>query len=111
VLRDQLRAGELVKNSYTLDGGRPLLERFIRHGRHADLTRKKLPGLVSPTLRLIDPTSPTRSTGNFIRADGGGAVYWISRDGVRVLRGEVADTADELQRGFIEAMARAGAEL
>jgi hypothetical protein len=62
VLRDQLRAGELVKNSYTLDGGRPLLERFIRHGRHADLTRKKLPGLVSPTLRLIDPTSPTRST-------------------------------------------------
>jgi hypothetical protein len=33
VLRDQLRAGELVKNSYKLDGGRPLLERFLRQGR------------------------------------------------------------------------------
>jgi hypothetical protein len=53
----------------------------------------------------------SRALGNFIRADGGSAVYWISRDGARVLRGEVADTADELQRGFIEAMARAGAEL
>jgi hypothetical protein len=33
---------------------------------------------------------------SLIRADGGDATYWIS--------------ADELQRGFIEAMARAGAE-
>jgi len=31
-------------------------------------------------------------------------------DGVRVLRGDVIDTADEPQRGFIEAMARPGAE-
>jgi hypothetical protein len=50
----------------------------------------------------------SRVAGNFIRADGGGAVYWVSRDGGRLLRGDVVDSADELQRGFIEAMARAG---
>jgi hypothetical protein len=46
----------------------------------------------------------------FIRADGGDAVYWISDDGARVLRGDAIDSADELQRGFIEAMARAGSQ-
>jgi hypothetical protein len=39
-----------------------------------------------------------------------GPTHWISRDGARVLRGDVIDTADELQRGFIEAMARASSE-
>jgi hypothetical protein len=42
-----------------------------------------------------------------------GAFYWISFDGVRVLRGdgpEGPEYADELQDGFIEAMARAGKE-
>jgi hypothetical protein len=52
----------------------------------------------------------SRAAGNFIRADGAGPTYWISRDGARVLRGDVIDTADELQRGFIEAMARASSE-
>jgi transposase-like protein len=40
VLRDQLRGAEA--------GGQPLLERFLRHGRQVDLTRKKLPDLASP---------------------------------------------------------------
>ena len=52
----------------------------------------------------------SRAAAGFIRADGGDATYWISGDGARVLRGDVVDTADELQRGFIEAMARAGAD-
>ena len=48
VLRDQLRAGQPLQNLHTLASGRPLLERFLRHGRQADLTRGKLPDLVSP---------------------------------------------------------------
>lgn len=36
--------------------------------------------------------------------------YWITFDGVRVLRGGRRDFADELQPGFVDAMARAGAE-
>ena len=51
-----------------------------------------------------------RAAGAFIRADGGSATSWISNDGARVLRGDVADSADELQPGFIDAMARAGSE-
>jgi hypothetical protein len=39
-----------------------------------------------------------------------GAFYWISFDGRRVLRGESPDDPEELQPGFIEAMARAGRE-
>jgi hypothetical protein len=40
--------------------------------------------------------------------DGGGSTYWVSDDGTRVLRGDVAESADELQRGFLDAMVRAG---
>jgi hypothetical protein len=43
----------------------------------------------------------------YIRADGGAQRYWISDDGKRVLRGTIIPTAEELQDGFIEAMARA----
>ena len=39
-----------------------------------------------------------------------GAFYWVSLDGMRVLRGGEPGSADELQDGFIEAMARAGSE-
>jgi hypothetical protein len=39
-----------------------------------------------------------------------GAFYWVSLDGMRVLRGREPGGADELQGGFIEAMARAGSE-
>lgn len=39
-----------------------------------------------------------------------GAFYWISLDGMRVLRGQDPGGADELQDGFVEAMARAGNE-
>ena len=49
-----------------------------------------------------------RVFGNFVRADGVGATYWISHDGTRVLRGDTIGGADELQPGFLEAMARAG---
>lgn len=50
-------------------------------------------------------------TKGYIRADGVGAQrYWISDDGQRVLRGTIIPIADELQGGFIEAMARAGKE-
>ena len=47
---------------------------------------------------------------SFIRAEGAGAIrYWISDDGARLLRGRALADADELQPGFIDAMARAGA--
>jgi hypothetical protein len=50
-------------------------------------------------------------TEGFIRAEGVGATrYWISDDGARLLRGKIVASADELQPGFIEAMARAGRE-
>ena len=50
-------------------------------------------------------------SGGFVRADGiGSAIYWITGDGTRVLRGDTVDNADELQPGFIEAMTRAGSE-
>jgi hypothetical protein len=52
-----------------------------------------------------------RAAAGFVRVDGGEATYWVSNDGARVLRGDMIDSAMELQRGFIEAMARAGAEL
>jgi hypothetical protein len=50
----------------------------------------------------------SRAAAGFIRADGGDATYWISDDGARVLRGDTLDTAEQLQSGFLEAMARAG---
>jgi hypothetical protein len=50
-----------------------------------------------------------RVFGNFVRADGAGATYWVSNDGMRVLRGDTIGGADEMQPGFLEAMARAGA--
>jgi hypothetical protein len=53
----------------------------------------------------------SRAAAGFIRADGVGATYWITGDGARLLRGDAVEIADELQRGFIEAMVRAGAEL
>jgi hypothetical protein len=47
--------------------------------------------------------------GEFVRADGiGTAIYWVTSDGTRVLRGDVPHSADELQAGFIEKMLRAG---
>lgn len=47
---------------------------------------------------------------SFIRAEGIGAVrYWISADGERLLRGRRLADAEDLQTGFIDAMARAGA--
>ena len=47
---------------------------------------------------------------SFIRAEGIGAVrYWISADGDRLLRGHQLTDAEDLQAGFIDAMARAGA--
>jgi hypothetical protein len=52
----------------------------------------------------------SRAAGNFIRADGGDATYWVSIDGTHLLRGDAVEIADELQRGFIDAMARAGSE-
>jgi hypothetical protein len=51
-----------------------------------------------------------RVFGNFVRADGVGATYWVSNDGTHVLRGDTISGADELQRGFLEAMVRAGSE-
>jgi hypothetical protein len=36
--------------------------------------------------------------------------YWISVDGDRLFRGERRESAIELQRGFIDAMMRAGEE-
>lgn len=48
---------------------------------------------------------------SFIRADGvGTARYWISDDGSRILRGRTLSGAAELQRGFVNAMARAGVD-
>lgn len=47
---------------------------------------------------------------SFICAEGIGVVrYWISADGDRLLRGRRLTDAEELQVGFIDAMARAGA--
>ncbi len=35
-------------------------------------------------------------------------IWHLAADGTRLLRGDTLDTADDLQRGFIEAMLRAG---
>jgi hypothetical protein len=51
-----------------------------------------------------------RVAAGFVRANGGGAIYWISADGTRVLRGDAVDSADELQPGFLQAMVRAGSD-
>jgi hypothetical protein len=51
-----------------------------------------------------------RVFGNFLRADGVGATYWVSNDGTRVLRGDTIGGADELQPGFLEAMALVSSE-
>lgn len=51
----------------------------------------------------------SRESGKFIRVDGvKGACYWVAFDGCRVLRGRTVMAADELQAGFVDAMARAG---
>jgi hypothetical protein len=64
-------------------------------------------GLVR-TKRVSD-SEEVETTNRFIRLPAiPGAFYWVSFDGTRVLRGERPDHADELQQGFIEAMARAG---
>lgn len=60
VLRDQLRAGQLVSNSYMLASGQPLIERFLHEGPQPDPTRKGLPHIASPipvqlSLRLTSP--------------------------------------------------------
>jgi len=48
-------------------------------------------------------------SGGFVRADGiGTAIYWVTSDGTRVLRGDVPHSADELQTGFVEKMFVAG---
>lgn len=39
-----------------------------------------------------------------------GAFYWVSFDGMHVLRGPEPRNADELQDGFIESMLRAGGD-
>jgi hypothetical protein len=45
----------------------------------------------------------------FLRVDAAnGEPYWVSDDGTQILRGADPETADELQPGFVNAMARAG---
>jgi hypothetical protein len=46
---------------------------------------------------------------DYIRVSrGDGEHYWVSYDGGRVLRGTRIGSAEELQAGFVNAMARAG---
>ena len=47
-------------------------------------------------------------TDGYIRAEGRAQRYWITDNGARVLRGKIIATADVLQDGFVDAMARAG---
>lgn len=52
----------------------------------------------------------SKETEKFIRVDGiKGACYWVAFDGNTILRGRSVTIADELQPGFVDAMARAGA--
>ena len=51
-----------------------------------------------------------RPVGSFIRVRSErGPVYWVSHSGNALLRGEASETAEELQAGFVDAMARLGA--
>ncbi len=62
-------------------------------------------GLIA-TGRAVD----IRPFGRFIRVRSKrGPDYWVSHSGNLLLRGETPQTAEELQPGFLEAMARAGA--
>jgi hypothetical protein len=48
--------------------------------------------------------------GEFVRlARRAGGNYWLAVDGARLLSGETIVDAEALQRGFVDAMARAGA--
>ena len=52
-----------------------------------------------------------RSVGGFIRVRAvTGPDYWVSHSGDALLRGEAPETAEEMQPGFLNAMARAGAK-
>lgn len=58
------------------------------------------------TGRALDPTPDM----DFIRLVGtSGGFYWIANDGGELLRGTALDTADALQTGFVDILARAGA--
>ena len=51
-----------------------------------------------------------RPVGGFIRVRAeSGADYWVSHSGNALLRGEAPETAEELQAGFVNTMAKAGA--
>jgi hypothetical protein len=55
--------------------------------------------------------SAMRSVGGFIRVRAvTGPDYWVSHSGDALLRGEALETAEEMQPGFLNAMARAGAK-
>ena len=55
--------------------------------------------------------SAMRSVGGFIHVRAvTGPDYWVSHLGDALLRGEAPETAEEMQPGFLNAMARAGAK-
>jgi hypothetical protein len=73
----------------------------VHSTRHPDEASAKKTALDESDVRLVGTWFQLRATtGNF---------YWISLDGVILLRGDTVDGAQELQPSFAEAMARAGA--
>jgi hypothetical protein len=60
--------------------------------------------------RLADTVDLSAEFIRLERREAGGQFYWISRDGSRVLAGRGLVDAEPLQAGFVERIARSGAE-
>lgn len=67
--------------------------------------------VIAAGLMRTGRASDAQKSGGFIRLRAtGGGFYFVAHDGVRVLRGDELDDAEELQQGFVAAMERAGSK-
>jgi hypothetical protein len=80
--------------------------------RLSDRARLILAGLVRSA--RVDPLPPGRQavSRGMLRLDrpGGGMHYWLALDGSRLLRGRDVTEAEDLNRGFLDAMEKLGTE-
>ena len=65
--------------------------------------------MISNGLIITGRAAGPKRMGGFIQLEAwAGGYFWVAYDGTRLLRGERLADADELQPGFVDAMARAG---
>ena len=74
----------------------------------ADIPSVRAQAIANGLMRTGRAANPLHTRGFICLHTAGAHRYWVSNDGRRVLRGRELAEADELQDGFIDAMARAG---